>query len=423
MKRFVLLTLLLALLLTNGYAQDTPATRSAAQKFVGYFNAGKSDSLYTLFSDEVKKSISPASLPVLISQLKGQLGALLTSEFFSADKGITSFICPFEKSGPVLYLHFNSNNQLAGFYVNADRRQQTALKAEEQLITVNTPGAVLKGTLSVPPTTGKMPVVILIAGSGPTDRNGNSMLINGKPDYFLKLSDELRANNIAVLRYDKRGVGQSSNSTPEAKLSFDDGVNDAVALIKYLKNDKRFSKVLVAGHSEGSLVGIVAAEREKVDGLISLSGAGYSAYDLLKTQFKTSLSPDDNKRALTILDTIRSGNQVHQPLTAGFDALFRPSVHLYLSSWMKFDPQTEIAKLQIPVLIVQGTHDIQVDADNAKRLKNAQPKAKLLLVEGMSHILKAAPADRQLNAATYSQNELPLHPQLVGELTKFIRGI
>ncbi|WP_069658125.1 DUF3887 domain-containing protein [Arcticibacter eurypsychrophilus] len=115
----ILLTTCLFFILINGYSQETQTTKNLAAKFVSYYNADQADSLYSLCSDEVKKSLPASNVPTLITQLKNQLGKLLISEFTSADKGITTYICPFGKSGPVLYLHFNQKNKVAGFYVNA----------------------------------------------------------------------------------------------------------------------------------------------------------------------------------------------------------------------------------------------------------------------------------------------------------------
>ncbi|EOR94323.1 alpha/beta hydrolase fold protein [Arcticibacter svalbardensis MN12-7] len=419
----ILITTCLFFILINGYSQETQTTKNLAAKFVSYYNADQADSLYSLCSDEVKKSLPASSVPAIISQLKNQLGKLLSTEFTSADKGITTYICPFEKSGPVLYLHFDQNNKLAGFYVNVDKRQQIPLKDTEQLVTITTTSSELKGTLSVPKVSVKIPVVLLIAGSGPTDRNGNSSLIKGKSNYFLKISDELYANKIAVLRYDKRGIGQSTTTESEINTKFEDMVDDAAALIKFLKKDSRFSKVIVAGHSEGSLIGMLASEREKADGFISLAGAGFPITEIIKSQYKEVLSADDYKSASAVLDTIEAGKPVRQQLKNGLEIQFRSSILPYLNSWMKYNPQTVVSKLTMPVLIVQGTHDIQVNVENARQLKKANPGAKLVLIEGMSHILKEGPVDRQLNIATYSNDDLALHPKLVPELEQFINGI
>jgi len=124
----LLFTVALIVSLMNGYSQETTVTKKLAANFVNYYNADQADSLSTLFSDEIKKQMPPANIPPLISQLKSQLGKLLNSEFFAANNGIISYICTFEKSGPVLYLHFDKSNKLAGFYVNADKREKPPVK-------------------------------------------------------------------------------------------------------------------------------------------------------------------------------------------------------------------------------------------------------------------------------------------------------
>lgn len=127
LKRLLLMFALIFSLM-SGYSQETAVTKKLAANFVNYYNTDQADSLFTLFSDEVKKQMPPANVPALINQLKGQFGKITKSEFFTVNNGITSYICPFEKSGPVLYLHFDKNNKLAGFYVNEDKRGQAPVK-------------------------------------------------------------------------------------------------------------------------------------------------------------------------------------------------------------------------------------------------------------------------------------------------------
>ena len=113
-KRFSL-TLNLVFSLVNCYSQETAVTNKLAAKFISYYNADQADSLYTLLSEGGKKNLPSNNVITIISQLKGQLGKLLGSEFSSTDKGINTYICTFEKSGPVLYLHFDNNRKIAGF--------------------------------------------------------------------------------------------------------------------------------------------------------------------------------------------------------------------------------------------------------------------------------------------------------------------
>ncbi|MGF1923773.1 MAG: DUF3887 domain-containing protein, partial [Bacteroidia bacterium] len=161
--KLILFTLCLSLVLGNSYAQEPKITKGLAAKFVSYYNANQADSLYSLCSDQVKKSLPSSNMPTIIGQLKGQLGDLLSSEFVSTDQSVTTYICPFEKSGPVLYLKFDKDNKLASFYVNADNREQAPVKDTEKVVTVSTSSALLKGTLSVPNVSAKVPVVLLIA--------------------------------------------------------------------------------------------------------------------------------------------------------------------------------------------------------------------------------------------------------------------
>jgi len=293
------------------------------------------------------------------------------------------------------------------------------IKAGEVSIKVN--GYTLKGTLEVPNTGKTVDVVLIISGSGPTDRNGNSRLLPGKNNSLKMLADSLYANGIASLRYDKRGIGESSK-LKETDVRFDMYVNDAVHWIEFLRKNKRFSKIIIAGHSEGSLIGMIAADREHADKFISLCGAGRPAYTVIEEQLKKSKLPEPlMKECNSIIDSLRHGttvNKVDRPLTR----LFRPSVQPYLISWFKYDPAKEIARLKIPVLIIEGTTDIQIDVKDAKRLAKANNNGKLKIINNMNHILKNVPTlDRRKNYKSYSNPDLPLPEELCKNIIKFIK--
>lgn len=412
----------LTLILFNCQAQNRTATEPLLAKFITYFNAGQADSVYSLVADEFKQKVPLPNLNAVFTQLK-PFGQLLKSEFIGSKNGITNYIIDFEKSPLVLSLNFDKNNKVVGFFEIENKREKVVLKAAEETVTVKTGSSVIKGTLSVPKAARKIPVVLLIAGSGPTDRNGNSSLIPGKLNYLSEISDSLATQNIAVLRYDKRGIGESSTNKSENESIFEDLVDDVSAIITHLKADNRFSKIILAGHSEGSLVGMLASQRQKVDGFISLAGPGFNIDTILKKQLEAGLPAKDLKVALNVLDSIKLGREVKQKLSPALETIFRESVRPFLTSLMKYNPQTELAKLTIPVAIVQGTNDIQVGIENAKELKAAKPAAKLVLIEGMSHILKEAPANREQNIATYSNNDLRLHPKLISALSQFIWSV
>ena len=280
------------------------------------------------------------------------------------------------------------------------------------------PQGTLNGTLLAFKSKKAVPLVVIIAGSGPTDRNGNNpAMTNNSLKY---LAETLARQGTASFRYDKRGAGASRDAmVKEDSLTFETYINDAVAWIALLKKDRRFSKIIVAGHSEGALVGMVAAEKTHADGYISIAGAGKPAAQIIRQQLKAQ--PETIRtEAGKILDSLQAGKLVAQP-NPMFAALFRPSVQPYLVSWFKYDPAAEIKKLTVPVLIVQGTTDVQVGTDDAQTLAAAAPSATLVLVEGMNHVLKEAEADFQKNVATYNDPALPLKPELAAHLQGFLK--
>ena len=205
----------------------------------------------------------------------------------------------------------------------------------------------------------------------------------------------------------------------ESDLQFEDYANDLADWVKIAKNDKRFKKIFLAGHSEGSLVAMLAAQRETVNGYISIAGAGESINKIIVWQYqqqfpKTALVVD------SLFERLKN-NLTLDTVPKLLMSIFRPSLQRYISSWMKYDPAIEIAKLTVPVLIMQGTTDLQVTIEQSEYLKNAKPKSKYVLIEEMNHILKLAPKNREKNIATYNQENLPLHSDVVKIICSFIK--
>ena len=295
-------------------------------------------------------------------------------------------------------------------------------KAEPAVL--ETPDGKLYGTLEVP-AGGKAPypVVLIISGSGPTDRDGNSAVIPGANNGLKYLAEGLAAEGIASLRYDKRGIAESRAAMKsESELRFDTYIEDAVLWGRRLREDRRFAGLFVAGHSEGSLVGMVAAQRLGADGFVSIAGAGRRADALILSQLKSQLSPELYARSEAALKSLAEGRTAADA-PQELAALFRPSVQPYLISWIKYDPAKEVAKLNAPVLVAQGTHDAQITVEDAKLLAAAKPGARLLLVEGMNHVLKLTPADPRQQMASYGDPSLPVAPKLLAELVAFVKGV
>ena len=298
---------------------------------------------------------------------------------------------------------------------------QTSPGAAAEEVTLPRASGQLAGTLLVPQAAGAVPVVLLIAGSGPTDRNGNGPGFT--PASLSQLAESLATRGIATLRFDKRGIGGSlSAMMPEAKLTFEMFADDVAGWIGQLKADRRFSRVIVAGHSEGALLGLLALREQPADAYISLEGPARPANEVLHDQLTRQLPPALLAESDTILARLTHGETTDStpPVLA---ALFRPSVQPYLISWFKYSAAAEIAKLSIPCLVVQGTHDLQVDTTEADLLQRANPRCMVARIEGMNHVLKQTPPDMASQMPSYRSPDTPLATGLVDSIASFVTSL
>jgi pimeloyl-ACP methyl ester carboxylesterase len=299
--------------------------------------------------------------------------------------------------------------------------QAAPAPALDQPLALETASGTVHGSLRLAANEGRTPVVLIVAGSGPTDRDGNSTMIPGHNDSLKMLAEALAQAGFASVRYDKRGIAASRAAAPdESQLRFDTNVEDAAAWIAKLKADPRFSSVAVIGHSEGALIGMLAAERAGASAYVSLAGVAEGPGAVLRKQFAGKLPPPlaaDNERILASLEQGNAVAEVPPPLMA----FYRPSIQPYLISWMQYVPAKHIAALRMPVLIVQGTTDIQVGVAQAQALKAARPDAQLVIIDGMNHVLKAVPAGVANPVVSYGDPSLPLHPQLAPALVGFLK--
>ncbi|WP_445364567.1 alpha/beta hydrolase [Microbulbifer sp. ANSA003] len=289
----------------------------------------------------------------------------------------------------------------------------------ESIVRLETKTGVLEGSLLVPGDATDIPVALIISGSGPTDRDGNNPAMRN--DSLKLLATALWEKGIASLRYDKRAIGKSQAAgLKESDLRFEHYIEDAKGWINLLRADERFNQLIVIGHSEGSLIGMIASQGGNVDKFISIVGAGQSADKILKEQLKLQ-PPEVLEIALPIIDKLAQGETVDN-INPMLGALFRPSIQPYIISWFNYDPAEEIAKLDLPVLIVQGSTDIQVSEEDAKNLAKANPTSEVKLIEGMNHVLKESVLDRMKNIATYNQPQLPVKAELVESIVAFTNG-
>ncbi|MCG8580685.1 MAG: lysophospholipase [Bacteroidales bacterium] len=291
----------------------------------------------------------------------------------------------------------------------------------EQTVEIKTNQGVLHGTLMIADTVKATPVAIIIPGSGGTDQNGNAGMTMHTNAYKL-LAEGLAKNNISTLRFDKRGIGKSHNAAiKKSELRFENFIDDVTLWTNMLKSDNRFTEIFLIGHSQGSLIGMITAQSTSVSGFVSIAGAGYPIDAILSKQLKDKLSAELYKEATSILSSLKKGEPVDS-ISPWLYGLFSPSLQPYLISWIKYDPCTEIKKLNTPSLIINGTTDIQVSVDNAERLHMASKHSQLILIEKMNHILKEAPMEQKANIATYSNGKLPVIPELIDEIVAFINN-
>lgn len=282
-------------------------------------------------------------------------------------------------------------------------------------IVLQTPTGSIYGTLATPTAYKKIPVALIVAGSGPTDRNGNNPMM--KNDAYRMIAMALALQGIATVRYDKRGIAESAPAMKgEIELRFDDYVNDAKKWVGFLKEDKRFSEIIIVGHSEGSLIGMLACETG-VNKFVSIAGAGRPADVILKEQL--SAQPAAVKdAAFPVIDSLKNGMPVKNVAPFLF-SLFRPSVQPYMMSWFKNDPAKVIEGLKLPVLILQGTNDLQVKVEDAEILHRANPSSELVILENVNHVLKKV-ANSEENLKAYSDPTIPVDEKLINVLVNFM---
>jgi uncharacterized protein len=432
MRKIILLVFISSLGI-KAMAQTEPANYAAAvSRFTTFYNTNQPDSIYKTFGPEMTSALSFDNFKATTTQLKNQLGNLTQTSFTSFASQVAIYNATFQNGALALSIVLNKQNQIIGLLLKplpppAVASSNVDPSLDESPFTVKTLSCTIHGTLTIPKNaSGKIPVVLIIAGSGPTDRDGNgpkqmpdSLRLNCNA--YKDIAGDLGKNGIASVRYDKRMVGESVTSNKESDLRFDDYVDDAVAIIQALHQDERFSKVILLGHSEGSLIGMIACRDEPVKACISVAGAGDQADKVVTEQLKSKpqYMQDEFK---TLLDSMKKGKTIDN-IDPRMYFIARPSIQHYLMSWFRYPPQRVIKTLKIPVLIIQGTTDLQVAVGDAEKLKKAKSDATLLIIPGMNHVLKDAPADRDKNLATYNNPDLPLKAELMPGIISFINGL
>jgi pimeloyl-ACP methyl ester carboxylesterase len=315
--------------------------------------------------------------------------------------------------------HFLLNFSRSNGDAQTEKEIVSVHPGEKEIAITSAAGTKLYGTLLSKNNQQKL--AIIIAGSGPTDRNGNSTVGAATNEYQM-LAYSLNSQNIATFRYDKRGVAKSFYAgMKEGDLVFEDYVKDAEKIFEYLHDTLGFKNIYLIGHSEGSLVAMLASEKKKVDGYISVAGAGRTINEVLEQQLQDAPWPDSVKQQIKpIFNQLKKGKVVNS-IPSQLELVFRKSIQPYMISWMKYDPQKEIKKLNCPILILQGACDIQVTELDAKNLHEANKKSVLDIIPGLTHTLKNAGEDCVDQNKTYTDGSMPIDEKLVKDIVVFIK--
>lgn len=297
-----------------------------------------------------------------------------------------------------------------------------ALNISAQEYILSTPTGKIYGELLMPEGDTPCPIVLIIAGSGPTNMDGNTLGTDYKNNSLRYLAEGLSKNGIATLRYDKRGIGKSREAgTSEEELRFEHYIDDAAAWADTLARDGRFTKVIIAGHSEGSLIGMVASSKSSnVNAYISIAGIGNPAHVVLEEQL--SNQPEQIRNEAAKINKELCDGRTVENVPSHLSALYRKSVQPYLISWFRYNPTQEIAKLKIPVLILQGDKDLQVSVKESQKLYMARIFSSYYVIENMNHVLKHCESDNALiQLETYRNPDLPVKSELIDHISRFIK--
>jgi pimeloyl-ACP methyl ester carboxylesterase len=279
----------------------------------------------------------------------------------------------------------------------------------------------LAGTLARPAqATGSVPVAVIIAGSGPTDRDGNSVL-GVRTDLYKKVAWALAAEGIASVRYDKRGLGGSAVTPGSPLVGFDDFADDASAGATALARDRRFSRVILIGHSEGAGLATRAANRgAPVAGVVMLSGLGRGFRTVLREQLARQFDAAQLAQFEQIMDAYLGDGPMPVP-PEHLRALFPPSARRFVQTAVTIDPADEARRTPVPLLVVQGGTDIQVTVADAERLRAVRPDARVVVIPKANHLfVHAETADLASQAASYTDPKLPVVVELIPALVDFI---
>jgi pimeloyl-ACP methyl ester carboxylesterase len=275
-------------------------------------------------------------------------------------------------------------------------------------ITIQNQAIQLPGTLTYP--SEKSPLIIWVHGSGGVDRDGN------QPQYIKQFRTAVNKENIAFYSYDKRTANPKNSVFLKDGVFFNDFIFDVKEVVSHFKNDNRFSSITLAGHSQGSLIAMMSLKN--VNKYISIAGAGETIDKILIKQLNAQ-SFEYGKIAKAHFKELKETGSIKE-VNPNLMAIFAKPNQKFWSSWIAIDPITEITKVTIPTLIVNGDKDIQVAIENATNLKKANPNATFMIIQNMNHILKDIQKEED-NIKSYRVAAFPISKKLIETIVSFIK--
>ncbi len=273
----------------------------------------------------------------------------------------------------------------------------------------------IEGSLVTPYSEDDVPLVIFIMDAGAINRDGNDRM--SKNDTFKQLSHELAKEGIATYRYDKRLFKMDGLGIKEHEISLDHYIEDAISIIDYFSKNGKYKKIIIAGHGQGSLVGMIAAQG-RVDGFISIAGNAVSIDQVIIEQIAKQAPGLDKSASVAFKQLKENGRATNYD--PALESIFRYNLQPFMSSWIKYNPSEEILKLEMPILIIYGDKDIQVELIQADKFKEIIPQAEYLFVTDMNHILKEIKGGRLENHKSYNEPFRKIMPEVLTGITNFV---